>query len=146
MLFRFGQVNKIFHYQLISMYSFMIITNIYKVFKILSLYHLGVTLAVKSMYHLEVGLGGKIKGERIVKVKHKIRNKWRRGRRQRRGAMWGQDEVEDGAIGNVAATKDIMVSDEFYFIWFRFKGRNGHFFPKRLIHFHIEQNSKLYIS
>ena len=30
--------------------------------------------------------------------------------------MWGQDEVEDGAIGNVAATKDIMVSDEFYFI------------------------------
>lgn len=38
-----------------------------------------------------------------------------------------------------------MVSDEFYFIRFRFTGRNGQFFSKRLIQFHIEQNSKLYI-
>lgn len=51
------------------MYAFTIITNIYKLFKILSLSHLGVTLAVKSMYHLEVGLGGKMKGGKDCKSK-----------------------------------------------------------------------------
>ena len=45
--------------------------------------------------------------------------------------MWGRDEVEDGAIGNVAATKDVMVSDEYYFIRFRFTGRNGQLFEKK---------------
>ena len=51
------------------MYAFTIIPNIYKLLKILSLSHLGVTLAVKFMYHLEVGLGGKIKGGKDCKSK-----------------------------------------------------------------------------